>query len=123
MATKKTAGKIPARRIVLVRSSQSGVWIGVHVSDEPGPTGRSVHMTEARKIWRWRGANTTSELALRGCSQQYSRVAEPVETTVHGCCEVTESNEEAFKAVSKCGWGAMNGYGSGSGYGSGDGYG
>jgi len=97
MATKKKT----ARRIVLVRSRDSGVWMGVfrgyHGSGE-------VTLSSARKIWRWRGAHTTSELALHGCVPEYSRVAEPVDTTVYGCCEMIESNEAAFAAVNACGW-------------------
>jgi hypothetical protein len=95
MATKKNT-----ERIVVLRSRDSGVWIGVFVSQ----SGRDVTLSQGRKIWRWRGANTTSELALRGCSKEYSRVAEPVNVTVNDCCEILESNPVALKAVSECGW-------------------
>ena len=88
------------KRIVLVRSSASGVWIGEFVSQQDD----EVKLKNARKIWRWRGAKTTSELALRGCAKEYSRVAEPVDATVLGCCEILESNRDAFAAVSACGW-------------------
>ncbi len=96
--TKKSVSK--ARRIVLVRSNMSGVWMGVFVSRN----GRDVTLTEARKIWRWRGANTTSELALVGCMKEYSRVAAPVNATVLDACEVIEATELAFSNVSACGW-------------------
>lgn len=102
MATKKNPTKKQSRRIVLVRSGQSGVWMGVFVWANDDRT--SVELTEARKIWRWRGANTTSELALRGPSKDYTRVAEPVHTTISGVCETHESNEAAFAAVNACGW-------------------
>jgi hypothetical protein len=102
MATKKVTKSKPkkARRIVLVRSGQSGVWIGVYV----GSKGDAVSLTEARKIWRWRGANTTSELALRGCVKEYSRIAEPTTVIVYAVCEMHDSNETAFAAVCACGW-------------------
>ena len=100
MATNKTPKKSP--RYVLVRSKDSGVWMGEFVS----LNGSSVTLANARKIWRWRGANTTSELAIRGCEKKYSRVAEPVNTTVFGCCELIESNIIAWAAVCACGWGA-----------------
>lgn len=102
MATKKVTKKpaAPAERIVLVRSRDSGVWMGVWV----GQDASSVVLARARKIWRWRGANTTSELALRGCSTEYSRVAEPVAATIVGACEILESNATAFAAVNACGW-------------------
>lgn len=99
MATKK---KKSEPRIVLLRSSQSGVWIGEFVSKD----GSDVTLKNARKIWRWRGANTTSELALNGCVKEYTRVATPVDITVLGCCEVIESNAKAFASVNACGWSA-----------------
>lgn len=90
-----------AKRIVVVRSGQSGVWIGEFVSRE----GQDVTLKSARKIWRWRGANTTSEIALHGkLDASHSRVAEPVDCTVLGCCEVIESNPTALASVSACGW-------------------
>lgn len=96
MATKKNK-----RRIVLVRSGQSGVWIGTFVSLK----GDAVTLKNARKIWRWRGANTTSELAKFGCdSNGYTRVAEPNDVTVFGCCEMHESNEKAETRIANCGW-------------------
>lgn len=98
MATKKKTGK--KQQPVLVRSRDSGVWMGRLVSRE----GSDVTLTEARKIWRWRGANTTSELALNGCSVEYSRVAAPVDVTVVGVCELITSNEDALASVAKCGW-------------------
>lgn len=88
------------KRIVLIRSGQSGVWMGQLVERN----GDSVTLTEARKIWRWRGANTTSELALRGPSKEFSRVAEPVTVTVSGVCEQIEATPAAWEAVNACGW-------------------
>jgi hypothetical protein len=84
----------------VVRSRDSGVWMGVFVDQK----GDQVTLTQARKIWRWRGANTTSELALRGCAPDWSRVAEPVDATIIGVCEIVSSNEEAFAAVNRCRW-------------------
>lgn len=96
MATKKKIEK----RIVLLRSRDSGVWMGEFVSQ----SGQDVTLTKARKIWRWRGAKTTSELALRGCVKEYSRVAEAVDVTVINCCEIIDSNADAFAAVNGCVW-------------------
>lgn len=89
------------RNIVLIRSVNSGVWIGVMVDRNRD----EVVLTEAHKIWRWRGANTTSELALHGPKKGYSRVAEPVNATIVGVCEVIASNERALANASECGWG------------------
>lgn len=99
MATKKTTKKT---RYVLVRSGQSGVWIGEYVSQK----GDAVTLKKALKIWRWKGANTTSELAATGTKPDgYSRVAQPSDLTVFGCCELHESNSNAYDSTSGTGWG------------------
>lgn len=98
MATKKNTEK----RIVVVRSRDSGVWIG-ELIEQPEPS--VVRLQGALKIWRWRGANTTSEIALDGAlDKSYSRIAKPVTVTVTGCCEVIESSASAYSGVSACGW-------------------
>lgn len=98
MAIKKKLVK----RIVLVRSAQSGVWIGEFFSRK----GQDVTLKNARKIWRWRGANTTSELAMNGCdSHAFTRVAEPTKKViVFLCCELHDSNEAAEKRIAACRW-------------------
>lgn len=89
-------------RYVLVRSGQSGVWIGKYVSQKSD----SVTLKDGLKIWRWKGANTTSELAKKGASKDgYSRVAEPSDVTVFGCCELHESNVGAYNSSLGAGWG------------------
>lgn len=97
MATKKKFGKI-----VLIRSNMSGVWIGYLKSKKDN----EVTLTNALKIWRWRGANTTSELAMYGCdSNGYTRVAEPTaEVVVSDVCEIHLSSKKVFDRLAACGW-------------------
>ena len=96
------ATKKKQTRYVLVRSGQSGVWIGKYVSQN----GDSVTLKDGLKIWRWKGANTTSELAKNGVNKDgFSRVAESSDVTVFGCCELHESNESAYNAARSAGWG------------------
>lgn len=101
---KKVTKKAKAeKKIVLVRSGQSGVWIGeaTKIDIKAG----AVTFKGGLKIWRWRGPNTTSELALEGCdSYDYTRVAKPSNVTVLGCHEIHESNQNALDRVAKCGW-------------------
>jgi hypothetical protein len=86
---------------VIVRSGQSGVWCGVLVSRE----GDTVKLDQARKIWRWRGANTTSDIARTGISKDYSRVAPPVDgAIILGVCEVLPATADAAASVAACGW-------------------
>lgn len=100
MATKKNNVK---NQIFLVRSGQSGVWIGeaTMIDLKNGV----VTFKNGLKIWRWRGPRTTSELAAQGCdSNDFTRVAEPSNVTVLGCHEIHESNRSALERVAKCGW-------------------
>jgi hypothetical protein len=85
----------------IVRSGQSGVWCGDVIARD----GESVTLNDARKIWRWRGANTTSDIATNGISEEYSRVAPPVDgAVILGVCEVLPATPAAVERVKACGW-------------------
>jgi len=72
MATKTK--KNPSTGIVLVRTYSAGVHFGKLKSRN----GTEATLTDARRIWRWRGANTLSEVATKGVAQEYTRISEPV---------------------------------------------
>lgn len=59
---------------VVVRTYSAGVHCGVLAAQD----GKLVTLTDARRIWRWRGANTLHELSLRGADQDWTRISEPV---------------------------------------------
>lgn len=59
MATKKKKTK---RQYVVVRTYSAGVHVGELVSRN----GKEVVLASAKRIWRWFGANTLHEVALRG---------------------------------------------------------
>ena len=83
---------------VVVRSSQSGVWIGVLASSEPdGPGTVRVALTGARRIWSWQGAGSCSGLAAYG--PRSGRIAPPIEAVIGGCCEVLTATSEAIAAI------------------------
>lgn len=76
MATKKAVKKTKkAAQLVVVRTYGAGVHIGELVSVK----GQEVVLTNARRLWRWRGANTLHEISRSGVSQDYTRLSEPVE--------------------------------------------
>lgn len=54
MATKK--------KYVVIRTYSAGV----HVGELAGRKGKEVKLTNARRIWSWKGANSLHEIALRG---------------------------------------------------------
>jgi len=71
-------------QICIVRSR----WAGVHVGRVVARDGLEVELADATRVWRWRGANTLSELSLRGADREYTRIAEPVTRIV-----LTEATE------------------------------
>jgi hypothetical protein len=86
---------------VIVRSGQSGVWCGKLVKRK----GSTVTLDDARKIWRWRGANTTSDIARTGIDEDYSRVAAAVDgAVILGVCEVLPATSDAVARIAKTGW-------------------
>lgn len=58
---------------VIVRTYSAGV----HVGTLKECNGTAVLLTDARMLWRWRGANTLREVSLRGVGPG-SRISEAV---------------------------------------------
>jgi hypothetical protein len=84
-------------KFVLVRTYSAGVHCGNLVSHE----GKDVELENARIIWRWKGANTLNEVALRGCAEDWTRISEPVSRiklteaiSVIECTDVAKENLE-----------------------------
>lgn len=65
-------------KLVLVRCDRAGVHIGTLVDR----IGKCAELSDARRLHRWRGANTLSEVATTGVAQDYTRISEPVSTIV-----------------------------------------
>jgi hypothetical protein len=92
-----------SERIVLVRTYSAGVHYGTLVSRE----GKEVTLANAKRVWRWRGANTLHELALRGPSKEYSRVSESVaRVELTEAIEVLDCTPTAVEAFAGAGWAA-----------------
>ena len=82
---KKSSRKAPARQYVVVRTYSAGVHVGYLVSRD----GPEVVLADASRVWRWRGANTLHEIALRGAVQEYTRISERVPNiTLTGAIEI-----------------------------------
>ena len=81
---------------VLVRSSNSGVWIGELIHAE----GDAVRLRRARRIWHWRGALDTSAISQRGLDSGQSTVSvELPERIVLGVCELGPMTDEALATI------------------------
>ena len=86
---------------VIVRSSESGVWLGVLAKVQADSSGATVQLTDARRVWSWEGAGSCSGLATHGPSS--GKVEGAVATAVVlGVCEVlscTDAAVVAFAAI------------------------
>ncbi len=61
-------------KVVLVRCDHAGVHVGELVSQN----GQTVVLKNATRVWRWKGANTLHELAIKGGDTGYTRISEAV---------------------------------------------
>jgi hypothetical protein len=85
---------------VVIRTYSAGVHVGTLESRE----GREVVLSDARRIWRWSGANTLSEVSQKGVAEA-SRISEPVPTiTLTEAIEVIPCSEEARSNLSRSRW-------------------
>lgn len=86
---------------VLVRTYSAGVHVGTLVSQ----SGKEVTLSDARRVWRWKGANSLSELSQKGADEGYTRISEPVPSIVlTEAIEVIPCSKEAQDNLSKSRW-------------------
>ena len=98
-----TRGMSKLQDYVVVRTYSAGVHIGTLASHD----GSEVELHDARRIWRWRGANTLHEVALRGIDSVYSRVSEAVSSIVlTEAIEIIACTEDARSNLDVARWGA-----------------
>ena len=85
---------------VVVRTYSAGVHVGVLTSRN----GREVVLSNARRIWRWTGANTLSEISLHGVGAD-SRVSESVPSILlTEAIEITPCSAEAERNLRGAKW-------------------
>lgn len=87
-------------KYVIVRGSASGVFAGILAARD----GREVQLTDCRRIWRWDGAASISQLAVDGTSKPDGcKFPAPVaEIAILDAIEIipcTEKAEASIKAV------------------------
>lgn len=88
-------------KFVLVRSYSAGVHCGVLTAQD----GQNLSLKDARRIWRWHGANTLNELSLHGASQDYTRISEMVpEIQITETCEIIPCTDKARENLSSSRW-------------------
>ena len=89
------------QKIVLVRTFAAGVHVGVLVSNDA----KTVVLRDARRVWRWRGANTLNELSQHGGDESWTRISEPVPTvTLLDAIEIIACSEEGLANLTRSRW-------------------
>jgi hypothetical protein len=99
MNTEKTA---PAGKPVIVRTFSAGAHFGYLT----GRDGREVTLEKSRRLWRWYGAWTLSEIATAGLDAKKSRVAAPVSIVLTEAIEIIDCTPEAVASIEAAQWAA-----------------
>lgn len=68
----------PTNKRVLIRTVSAGVHYGTMIHRE----GMEVHLKDARRIWKWMGALSLSEIASKGLNVKDSQISVPVEEII-----------------------------------------
>lgn len=89
-------------KLVVIRTINAGIHIGELVARK----GDEVQLANARRLWRWAGANTLHEIALRGAEMSSTtRLSEPVESiTVLQVIEIIPVASDAAKNLTTSRW-------------------
>lgn len=77
--------QVKTSNLSIIRTQSAGVHIGEVVERN----GKEVKLRNARRLWRWHGANTLNEVALHGVNRTLSRISE----IVPGPIEIIEAIE------------------------------
>jgi hypothetical protein len=85
---------------VLVRTYSAGVHFGQIKSRD----GEEIVLKDARRVWRWRGANTLNELSQKGPSTDWSRVSEPTPEILLKWIEVMPCSKAGVEQFVRVAW-------------------
>jgi hypothetical protein len=84
---------------VIVRTYSAGCFVGILEKQ----SGKEVTLSSCRRLWRWAGAASLSELAVRGTSNP-AECKFPAPTTLHDLTEAIEvilCTDEAYTNISE----------------------
>lgn len=88
MATKK-------KKAVIVRTYSAGAHFGYLAKKE----GREVTLERSRRLWRWFGALSLSEVAVRGVDTSKSKFGDSVTIVLSEAIEIIDCTPEAVKSI------------------------
>ena len=84
---------------VIVRATGAGCHFGYLVKRTP----TTVTLTASRRLWKWSGAFTLSELAVSGPTLSGSRFGAGVDIVISGWHEIISCTPEAVKKIEAVG--------------------
>lgn len=87
-------------KAVIVRTYSAGVHFGYLVSRE----GKEVTLERSRRIWRWFGAWTLSEIATKGLDVKKSKVSAPVTIALTEAIEIIDCTLAAVQSIEAAKW-------------------
>ena len=87
----------PINKIVIVRTESAGVFFGTLAEKE----GNEVKLTNCRRIWKWSGAASLSELAVSGVTNPGDcKFSVPVQSiVVLGVIEIIPCEQKAIESI------------------------
>ena len=85
---------------VIVRTYSAGVHFGYLKARR----GKEVDLVKSRRIWRWFGAWTLSEIATAGLDVDKSKVAAPVSITLTEAVEIIDCTPAAVASIESAKW-------------------
>jgi hypothetical protein len=85
---------------VIVRTYSAGVHFGYLKSRN----GKEVELERSRRIWRWSGAWTLSEIASSGLDTKTSKVAAPVSIALTEAIEIIDCTPDAVASIEAAKW-------------------
>ena len=87
---------------VIVRTYSAGAHFGYLVSRD----GKEVTLDRSRRLWRWFGAWTLSEIATAGLDVAKSKIGAPVTVTLTEAIEIIDVTPEAAAILETAKWAA-----------------
>ena len=96
-AARKAAPKL---RPVIVRCRAASPHFGYL----KGKSGSEVTLEKARRIWRWFGAWTLSEVATAGLDTSKSKIAAPTTVTLLDAIEIIDCTPAAAASIESAKW-------------------
>ena len=85
---------------VIVRTYSAGVHFGYLKSRN----GKEVELERSRRIWRWSGAWTLSEIATNGLDISKSKIAAPISVILTEAIEIIDCTEAARDSLESAKW-------------------